>query len=91
MVTAKCCRRPVRATSLTFVHHCSVFKEPLLGTAAPRSTTQGSQGKGQTEPTLVPETLITQGSLCWSLRGVRVNPAQERRKNAGLRAVETGL
>lgn len=80
----------MRATSLTFVHHCSVFKEPLLGTAAP-GPRHWAVGEGQTEPTLVPETLIAQGSLCWSLRGVRVNPAQERRKNAGLRAVETGL
>ena len=51
----------------------------------------GAARQGQTEPTLVPETLIAQGSLSWSLRGVRVNPAQERRKNAGLHAVETGL
>ena len=79
MVTAKCCRQPVRATSLTFVHHCSVFKEPLLGTAAP-GPRHWAVGKGQTEPTLVPETLIVPGLLARSFRGVRVNPPQMRRR-----------
>ena len=80
-MTAKCCRQPVRASSLTFVHHCSVFKEPLLGTAAP-CTRHKVVSKGQTEPTLVPETLMVLGSLCRSLRGVRVNPPQMRRQKA---------